>query len=556
MRFTLYSLLILFPFLSGCSEECKTYADFLVIPSPEEIDLVDNCDFELNTHTKVICQGEKNLMKHEVDFLLSTIELCLGESLDVIYVSDDYSRSNRILLTIDSSLKDADEYAININKKGIDLKGGSSSGLYYAIQTLRKAMGPKRCDAVIFPHASIKDAPRFKYRGVNLDMGDLHYSIDNLKRGIDLLALHHLNVLHWKLCDNQSWFIEIDGYADLNVNKNLIYTDEQIHQLVDYALERHINIIPELDLSLAMQLYPELQFVDKQTISSQQVGSGKLCDFVMSDKGFDFLKSVLKKISDLFPLKVMSLGVVPNLQGGNCIESIFTATGCTLIESNSSKEFDESISVVQCEKLDDVCVENLKDKNLILTSDEELTFDLFDGCKQHQLDEKCMPFKKIYDLKLIDEYKDKILGLNILGVEANIVGGRPEISDSSQFVILPQIATYSELVWSSKKKSFDGFMMRLDRMLNFYKADNYECFPIFYDIDVEVVNTSVNDEVGIILSTIPEADIRYSLDGEVITKSSNLYTDTLWLSKPFILHALASTADGHLSMPLVWNCPK
>lgn len=180
-------------------------------------------------------------------------------------------------------------YSIRVDTSGIRVKAVTPEGIFRAVQTLLKSVRSVSSDAVYFPAVEITDYPRFSYRGLMLDVSRHFSTVDEVKRFIDLLALHQLNVFHWHLTDDQGWRIEIKKHPELTKigawRDNTIvgryvggfdyptdgkphggyYTQEQIKDIIAYAQQRYIMVVPEIDLpghtTAVLASYPQLACV-------------------------------------------------------------------------------------------------------------------------------------------------------------------------------------------------------------------------------------------------------------------------------------------------------
>ena len=190
---------------------------------------------------------------------------------------------NAIYLLLDKKIKNEEGYSISITDKSIVVAGKTPKGIFYGIQTLRKSLPiEQNMKEVSFPAGMIKDAPRFGYRGCMLDCGRHYFSVPFIKKYIDILAMHNMNVFHWHLTEDQGWRIEIKKYPKLTqigairdetvIGRNSdvsdgkpyggFYTQEQAKEIVKYAADRYISVIPEIDMPGhmlgALAAYPEL----------------------------------------------------------------------------------------------------------------------------------------------------------------------------------------------------------------------------------------------------------------------------------------------------------
>ncbi|MHA1186314.1 MAG: beta-N-acetylhexosaminidase, partial [Candidatus Heimdallarchaeota archaeon] len=249
----------------------------MIIPKPQKIDYYDG-KFILNNNTVIYSPIESNfIVKPFVEILKTKYKLDLK-------VVTETREKNIIILESDFDLKDenADDYSIDISSERIKLMGLSIRGLFYAFQSLRQLIIEEENNLII-PAQKIFDYPRFSYRGFMFDVGRHYHPIETIKKVIDVLALLKMNVFHWHLTEDQGWRIEIKKYPKLteigskrkdtkiggHKSKKYrgkphegFYTQEEIRDIVKYAEERFIEVIPEIELpghcTAAIASYPEL----------------------------------------------------------------------------------------------------------------------------------------------------------------------------------------------------------------------------------------------------------------------------------------------------------
>ena len=239
-------------------------------------------------------------------------------------------RGKGITLNIDKNIH-AEGYQMIVNGEGINIVGGSEAGVYYALQTLRQIIITN--DAVV-PYCEIKDEPSFAYRGAHLDVSRHFMSVEEVKEYIDILAAHKLNRLHWHITDDQGWRIEIKAYPELTEKgstrkETLIghgaepkwwdgtphggyYTQDEVREIVKYAEQHYITIIPEIEMpghsQAALHALPWLgcheQEVDVWTmwgVTPEVLCAGK-------ETTYTFLENVLSEVVELFPSELIHIG--------------------------------------------------------------------------------------------------------------------------------------------------------------------------------------------------------------------------------------------------------
>ena len=248
-------------------------ADFNVIPMPQKVEMASAASpFVLNAKTCISIANNSADMKRNANMLAMYIEEQTGIRP---VVGKAAKGAAAIVLSIDKSVKNAEGYKINVANGNITISGSTAAGVFYGIQTLRKSLPVVKGTAsqVEIPAVNISDAPRFAYRGTHLDVSRHFVSADSIRQFIDMLALHNINRFHWHLTDDQGWRIEIKKYPKLTTigskrDETVIghnsgkydgkpyggfYTQKEIREIVKYAADRYITIVPEIDLPGHMQ---------------------------------------------------------------------------------------------------------------------------------------------------------------------------------------------------------------------------------------------------------------------------------------------------------------
>ena len=232
----------------------------------------------------------------------------------------------------------AEEYALNVNDNGVTVEASAFGGFFYGIQTLKQMLpaeiyGNRKANAAwLLPYVNILDAPRFDYRGIHLDPCRHFWTIEETKRYIDIAATYKLNRLHWHLTEDQGWRMEIKKYPKLTevgawrsgtcIGKDFdssdgiryggFYTQDEMREIVAYAAERNITVIPEIDLPghmvAALAAYPELGCTGGpyEVWTRWGVADDVLC--VGKEETFTFLQDVLTEMMDIFPSEYIHIG--------------------------------------------------------------------------------------------------------------------------------------------------------------------------------------------------------------------------------------------------------
>ena len=304
--------------LSACTESVKTdLTQTAFIPKPVSVTATGSA-FKVDGSTTVYVQEGVEGLLTSAEFLAGELNRLSGNSVTTQTVGS--APSNGIYLSVADGL--VESYELNIDKKLITIVGGDVTGCFYGIQTLLQALPVKNNGEPIYiPTGKIEDQPEFGYRGAMLDVARHFFSVEEVKQFIDFLAMYKMNVLHLHLSDDQGWRIEIKSWPKLTeVGGSLevgggvggFYTQEQYKELVKYAQDRQITIIPEIDMpghtNAALASYAELNCDGKarDLYTGTEVGFSTFC----TDKEltYKFIDDVVGELAALTPGLYIHIG--------------------------------------------------------------------------------------------------------------------------------------------------------------------------------------------------------------------------------------------------------
>jgi len=288
----------------ACQEPLNTKCD--IIPAPQQINAARGF-FEIDAKTKIIYLD--SVMKPEAVKFQEYLKCIIREEIPVI--DSDVTRKNVIVLE-NAERMDDEAYELNVGKNSIYCKASSVSGMFYALQSLVQLTD----SSGHVPCMNIIDKPRFTWRGMMLDESRHFFGKEIVKQQLDIMARLKMNRYHWHLTDEAGWRIEIMQYpklteigaegnwSDPNAMRKF-YTQDDIREIVKYATERHIMIIPEIDMpghaTAASRAYPELS----------SGGTGRWAGFTFhpaKESTYTFINNVLKEVSGLFSAPYIHLG--------------------------------------------------------------------------------------------------------------------------------------------------------------------------------------------------------------------------------------------------------
>lgn len=339
---------------AGCSRKEENMPErYSLIPKPAEL-VMARGSFIIDNKTELKVSPLNHQTKSVAEFLAGIIRNSASVPLPVSEGSKD--SGNSIVLVIDTAVSEnSGGYILSVTGRSIFLKSPSAEGLFRGIQTIRQLLPPQVESeggltgeaAAAVPACYITDAPRFSYRGLHLDVCRHFFTVDEVKRYLDIMALHKFNVFHWHLTDDQGWRIEIKKYPGLTVTgsqrkETLIghggrppftfdgtphggyYTQEQAREIVKYAADRYITVIPEIEMPghavAAIASYPWLSCTGNKLDVQTRWGVFDDVFCAGKDTVFAFLEDVLDEVIEIFTSEYIHVGgdECPKVRWENC----------------------------------------------------------------------------------------------------------------------------------------------------------------------------------------------------------------------------------------------
>ena len=607
MKINRYLILVtIMAFLFSCEsiKEIKE-ASYNTIPLPGEVSMTDSDDFKLNASTKIVFPEGNDKMKRNAEFLSEYLMMSVGVKPDITSSIHD---NNIILLSLDLDNDNEEAYRINVNENAISISGSSEAGVFYGIQTLRKAT-PVGKYAVSYPAVTINDEPRFGYRGTMLDIARHFQSVEFVKKFIDMIALHNINRFHWHLTEDQGWRIEIKKYPRLTevgsmrsetvIGQNTgeydgiphggFYTQAEIKDIVNYAAERYITVIPEIDLPghmlAALTAYPELGCTGGpyEVERTWGVFDDVLCPG--KEHTFTFLEDVLTEVMELFPSKYIHIGgdECPKVRWEECPDCQNRIKELGLKDAEHKKEFYlQSYVTARVEKFlndhgrsiigwDEILegelapnatvmswrgmqggIEAAKmNHDVIMTP---TTYCYFDYYQTQFIDDEpfgiggYVPVELVYSFEPAPDILTKEQKQHILGAQANLWTEYIKTSEHVEYMLLPRLAALSEVQWMQPdKKDYDEFLTRLPQLTLLYDKLNYNYATHVFDVHPLLTANFDNNSLDVSLSTIDNSPIYYTLDGTNPDENSNQYSEVLSIKESTELKAVSIRENGSKS---------
>lgn len=297
-----------------CACKSGSTGEISIIPAPSSIEVKEGDPFRIDASTRLVARSDDE--RATAGFFAGKIAASTGK---VLTVSGDEASENAILFEIDPACGIPEEgYTLEAGDSAVVVRASDSDGLFYGMQTLLQLLPPEtQSDRVLrnidlsVPAVSIQDAPRFHYRGMHIDPCRNWRDAAWVKKQIDVMAMFKYNKLHFHLTEDQGWRIEIKKYPKLT-SFGPYYTQEELRDIVAYAAERHIEVIPELEIPghemVAIAAYPWLSCSGEQYSPRQVWGVENIVMCPGKESTFEFLEDVIDEMVEIFPCEMFHIG--------------------------------------------------------------------------------------------------------------------------------------------------------------------------------------------------------------------------------------------------------
>ena len=515
---------------SSCGVE--TTANYQVIPLPQEVALSQESPFNLNDGTIIAYPEHNELLKRNAEFLAEYISQSTGHTLQTEALAPgSEAPKGAITLGLDPAIGNREGYVLTVKADRVTLNGQTENGVFYGIQTLRKSIPAEtKATSILLPAGSIQDEPRFSYRGMHLDVGRHFFPIEFVKKYIDLLALHNMNTFHWHLTEDQGWRIEIKKYPKLteigawrdrtvigrnteeydNTRYGGFYTQEQAKEIVKYAGERYITVIPEVDLPghmlAALAAYPEMGCTGGpyEVCPRWGVFEDVLC--IGNEKSMQFLEDVMAEIIDIFPSKYIHIGgdEAPRTRWKKCpkCQARIRTEKLKADKNHTAEDRLQSYCMTRIEKLlnskgrqiigwDEILEGDVAPNatvmswrgsaggikaaqlghDVIMTPNDYCYFDYYqseDTRHEPFAIGGFVPLEKVYSLNPTASLTEE-QAKHILGTQANLWTEYIPTSEQVEYMVLPRMAALAEVQWTQlEKKDYTNFTTRLAGLIGLY----------------------------------------------------------------------------------------
>lgn len=560
--------------------------------------------FEIKANTVICFNAKEQGLKEAADFFARSIREISGYQLPVNVESESFIR-----LELDKVSSVGNEgYLLNVKPEYIEIKANTKKGIVYGMQSLLQLLPPIRTNARLeVACMEVEDYPRFKWRGMHLDVSRHFFGPEVVKQYIDLMASYKLNTFHWHLVDDPGWRIEIKQYPELTdigawrVDYNHLpwdqrpqakpgqeptyggyYTQEQIKEIIAYAAERNITIVPEIEMpghvASAIAAFPELGCTKKPQL--QLTGgdySNLSSNYCAGDEAvFEFIENVLTEVIDLFPSEYIHIGGdevnkdawakcklcqerirKEKLKDENGLQSYFIKRVGKFLKSKGRKMigWDEILegglapdATVMSWRGEAGGIEAARMKHdVVMTPGSPCYFDHYQAgpAGEPLAIGGFNTLKKVYDYEPVPSGLEDKFSKYVLGAQANVWTEYITTTEYLEYMVLPRMAALAEVVWTpAGRKDWRSFSSRIQREFKAYEQKGLRYCPGNFSVAIKPV--SEDGKLFVELSTeILDAGIVYTLDGSEPTPESLSYEEPVEITSTTTIKA-ATVVNGKI----------
>ncbi len=531
--------------VSGCSrKEVNMPERYSIIPKPAELVMAKG-SFIIDGKTELTVSPLNDETMLPAVFIAEMIRKSAAVPLPVKEGPEE--AKNRIVMVLDTAVSDDTEgYTLSVTAKNIVLKSPSAAGLFRGAQTLRQLLPPQveaeggltAEGAAVVPACHITDAPRFSYRGMHLDVSRHFFTVEEVKRYLDIMALHKFNVFHWHLTDDQGWRIEIKKYPELTAvgsqrKETLIghggrppfvydgtphggfYTQDQAREIVKYAADRFITVIPEIEMPghavAAIASYPWLSCTGKELEVQTRWGVFDDVFCAGRDTVFVFLEDVLAEVAGIFPSEYIHIGgdECPKVRWENCpacqkrikeeglkdeheLQSWFITRMEKYLSSHGKKiiGWDEILegglapgaTVMSWRGIKGGIEAAKMEHDVIMTPTTHMYLDYYQGEPHGEplAIGGYLPLERVYSFEPLPDELSPEEQEYILGLQGNVWTEYISTMSHLEYMAFPRAFAVAETGWTPEmKKDFEEFLARLEILkerydligINYFKGD-------------------------------------------------------------------------------------
>ena len=569
-----------------------------VLPLPALVEARSGA-FTVAADTPILVQAGNADAQRIGELLSGYLQQVRGVKLVVSAGEGEAAARPAVVLAIDPQAGGAGDegYELEVSPQGVRIAARAPAGLYYGAVTLWQLLTPDSGQGAppAVPAVHIVDSPRFAWRGLMLDVSRQFMPPEFVKQLIDWMALHKLNTLHWHLSDDQGWRLEIKKYprltevgawrtpAEGGARIGGYYTQDQVRDIVRYAAERYVSIVPEIDMpghaQAAIAAYPWLgSRGDQPAVSADWGVHAYLLN--VDERTFGFVGDVLAEVMELFPGRYIHVGgdeaikdqwkASPRVQARmrqlgianeDALQGYFMQRLETLLAAHGRKlvGWDEIVdaglpadaTVMSWRGSDGAVAAARAGHDVIMSPSNVLYFDYLQGAGHDEPPGRptLSTLGNVYDFQPLPTQLDAARARRVIGVQANVWTEHMRTPQRVEHAVFPRIAALAEIGWSpAASRDWPDFLARLLPQLSRYRALGIAYADSAFTVRIEAHPGSEADSAVVTLaSQTGLGEIRYTLDGSVPTAASPRYQAPLPVKLPQQISAAPFVDDRSIA---------
>lgn len=584
--------ILTFLIFSSCQHEKIELTNVKLLPYPNHLELKKGT-FTIDSETIISINSD------DIVLVAEPLNKFLKENyaINVKIQADNEARNNSINLLLDPELDvPKDGYKLEINSNNINIKSSNIQGVFYGINTLFQLFSNE--NEPVVSNIYIKDFPRFDWRGMHLDVSRHFMPVSFVKKYIDLMAKYKLNVFHWHLVDGVGWRIEIKSHPELTdigswrvVKENKkpwedveawkegderpkyggFYTQEEIKDVVKYAEERFITIVPEIELpghsEIVFDCFEDLVCVDRNGETLDNIGV--YC--ASNPNSYKLLEDVLTEVIELFPSEYIHIGgdevnkgnwekcskcknfMNENNYDGHELQSHFVNHFDKFIQSKNRKlmgwdeitegNLSSSSSIMYWHDIKELKDILTKNHPTVVASGTSYYFDHYQSLSEHEPQAwgGFSTLSQVYNLEPVSPDISEDLQKLVLGIQGQVWTEYMPTPKHVEYMLLPRMLGLAESAWTLKEnKDWNRFSLTVNN--EFEKYDrlgiNYSKSALRPIIDATL--DSISRRLKATISSELPTEIRYTIDGSTPTmNNSTIYSKPFFLDKNTTISAVS-----------------
>lgn len=588
------------PSPGGSSSSEEKYA---IIPLPSSL-TPQRGEFSIGEGTVISVAEDAMDALPTADMLAGLVEQ--QTSMKLAVEKGGSAGSGKIHFAMNESLGSDEAYTLSVSSSQINISAKRAAGFFYAMQSLRQlfpvAFEAGGISALAVPAVEIEDAPRYVYRGMMLDVGRHFFPVAFVKKYIDLIAFHKMNRFHWHLTEDQGWRVEVKKYPKLAEiaayrDESLIghyrdqpwqfdgekyggyYTQEEMREVVAYAAERHITVIPEIEMPghsmAALAAYPELGCLDGPYEVAKLWGIHDDI-YCPKEETFAFLENVLLEVMDIFPSTYIHIGgdEAPKTQWEESavaqevikreglkdehelqsyfiqrMEKFLNSHGRSIIGWDEILEggLAPNATVMSWRGMEGGIEAAKQGHDVIMTPTSHVYLDYYQADPDHEplAIGGNLPIEKVYSLEPTPEELTEEEAKHILGTQGNLWTEYIPTPEKAEYMTYPRASALAEVAWSPKdKRDFDGFSRRLGVHLERLSNMGVNVAKHFFEVQATSMPDESSRSLDISLKTMSDkTTIKYTTDGSDPAENGAVYSSPFSLKETGTVKAVAMV-DG------------